>query len=411
MEKELRSAIKQFIHAEVNETPVAAKQDVFWQNLRNTGTELWLDTGDMEEAARNWTAEMTALTTNNTLLNAEIQKGIYDTLIKRARDLVSDFPLKQQVVEIAFILNGVHGLRLARRFGGFVSVELHTDTAHDLEAIYKYGMRYADICPEQFIIKVPFTATGLLGARQLHEKGVRINFTLEFSARQNLLVTAIAQPDFVNVFLGRIGAYIRDNKLGSGEGAGERAVLAAQQWVRKMAIQYGTNTRLIAASLRNAGQLESLAGTDVFTMPVKVAETGRTTLSGDFKPKVNEKYDVDLNERATGCQLEKLWEVNEKELMLVRDLADEMPCCSSALVEIATRAGCGDLFPSLSAEELAIIAADGKIPVHERWENRIRSGELAVDSLLTLAGLASFTHDQAQLDQRIASIISTQILS
>jgi transaldolase len=121
---------------------------------------------------------------------------------------------------------------------------------------------------------------------------------------------------------------------------------------------------------------------------------------------VHEKYTADLNEKAAGCHLEKLWEVDEKELMLVRDLADEMPCCGSTLVEIATRAGCGDLFPDMSPEDLAIIAADGKIPVHERWESRLRSGELAVDTLLSLAGLASFTHDQAQLDQRIASIIS-----
>ncbi len=171
MEKKLRSTIRDFILSGINESQSEFHPDPFWQNLKKTGTELWLDTGDIEEASKIWTSEMTALTTNNTLLNAEIQKGIYDDLILRARDILKDLPLKKQVIEIAFILNAHHGMRLARKFGAFVSVELHTDTAHDLEAIIEYGRRYAEINPKQFIVKVPYTATGLLGARSLHESG------------------------------------------------------------------------------------------------------------------------------------------------------------------------------------------------------------------------------------------------
>lgn len=407
MEKELRETIKQFVLSSVNESRINARPDAFWQNLRNTGTELWLDTGDAEEAARNWTAEMSALTTNNTLLNTEIQKGIYDKLILQARDLIKTLSPRQQVIEIAFILNAHHGLRLAQKFGGSVSVELHTDISNDLESIVKYGLRYAAINPGQFLVKVPYTAAGLLGARRLHERGVRVNLTLEFSARQNMLATAIAQPDYVNVFLGRIGAYCSENNLGSGKGVGERTVLSAQKWVRKMSLQYGLSTKLIAASLRNTSQLESLAGVDVYTMPVKVAAEGRSTLAGKFKSKLDETYPVDLNSNSEGMFIEKLWEVNEKELLLVRDLADDVPCSSNSLSEIARHGGCRDLFPELSAQDLEIIANDGKIPKHEHWKDRIRSGDLAIDTLLSLAGLASFAHDQAQLDSHIESIIAS----
>ena len=406
MEKELRSAIRQFILSGVNESRVESRHDTFWQNLRNTGTELWLDTGDMEEAARNWTDEMSALTTNNTLLNAEIQKGIYDTLILQARDLVREMTLRQQVVEIAFILNAHHGQRLAQKFGGFVSVELHTDTAHDLESMVKYGLRYAEINPQQFIVKVPYTASGLLGARILHDKGVKINFTLEFSARQNMLATAVAQPDYVNVFLGRVGAYCKENGLGSGNGVGERTVISARKWVNRMALQYGLSTKLIAASLRSASQLESLAGINVFTMPVKVAAEGRSTLSGNFSARLNENFPVDLDLGSENKFMEKLWEVNETEMMLVRDLVDELPCCGDTLIDIARKNGCSDMFPVLSEQDLSVIAADGKIPRHGHWSERIHSGELAVDTLLNLAGLASFARDQAQLDHRIESIIT-----
>ena len=63
------------------------------------------------------------------------------------------------------------------------------------------------------------------------------------------------------------------------------------------------------------------------------------------------------------------------------------------------------MFPSLSKEEKGFIASDGKIPVYSRWEQKIKEGKIAPDTLLTLAGLASFTEDQKKLDQRIQSII------
>ena len=200
---DLKGKIGEFLAKGINETLIKGKEDKFWQSLINAGTTLWLDTGDMEEAEANWTAEMSALTTNNTLLNNEIQKGIYDSFIEEAKGIVAELPEEERVKEIAFILNARHGLRLAKRFGGLVSVELHTDTANDMEAIVRYGMRFHEICPDNFIVKVPLTATGLLGARKLKDAGVKINFTLEFSARQNVLVTQITRPDYLNVFLGR----------------------------------------------------------------------------------------------------------------------------------------------------------------------------------------------------------------
>src|SRR6266571_882045 len=40
-----------------------------WDKLRSVGTDLWLDTGNLEEARSLWTREFTSLTTNNTLAN------------------------------------------------------------------------------------------------------------------------------------------------------------------------------------------------------------------------------------------------------------------------------------------------------------------------------------------------------
>jgi transaldolase len=402
---DLNTRISDFVWKNLNEKHVTGKKDPFWESLVNAGTELWLDTGDMEEAEANWSAEMSALTTNNTLLNNEIQKGIYDVFISESKSIVRDLPQEERVKEIAFILNARHGLRLAQRFGGYVSVELHTDTAYDIKAILKYGKRFHEICPEQFIVKVPYTPEGLIGARLLKDSGVKINFTLEFSARENVLVTRVARPDYLNVFLGRVGAYMINNKLGDGSGAGEMAVIASQNWVTGLSAENPWQTKLIAASLRSHNQLELLAGTDVFTMPPKVAATGHKELSGKFSSQIHNNYDVSIFESAANAHVEKFWEVDSKVLKFSARLASKIPATGSELVHIAHEEGCEDMFPSLSKEEKGFIASDGKIPLHSRWEKKISEGKIAPDTLLTLAGLASFTADQAMLDQRIKSII------
>jgi transaldolase len=402
---DLNTRISDYIWKNLNEKHINGKKDPFWESLRQAGTELWLDTGDMEEAEANWSAEMSALTTNNTLLNNEIQKGIYDIFISEAKHIVQELPLEDRVREIAFMLNSRHGLRLATKFGGNVSVELHTDTAHDIKAIEYYGKRYHEISPDQFIVKVPYTAEGLIGARKLKDAGVRVNLTLGFSARQNILVTRLSRPDYLNVFLGRIGAFMMDNKLGDGTGAGERAVISTQNWVTGLSAKNPWQSKLIAASLRNYNQLELLAGTDVFTMPPKVAAAGRKSLKGKFSSKTHENYEVSLYSSAGNARLERFWDVDDKILNLAELLSAKVPSTGAELINIAQNEGCEDMFPSLTKEEKKFIADDGKIPVFSRWAQKIKDGKIAPDTLLNLAGLASFAADQKKLDQRILSII------
>jgi transaldolase len=402
---DLNTRIDDFVWANLNEKHVNGKKDPFWESLRDAGTELWLDTGDIEEAEANWTAEMSALTTNNSLLNNEIQKGIYDIFIFEAKHLLNGLPIEKKVKEIAFILNARHALRLATKFGGYVSVELHTDTSHDIKAIEYYGRRFHEICPDHFIIKVPYTAEGLIGARHLKDTGVKVNFTLGFSARQNVIVTRTARPDYVNVFLGRIGAFISDNKLGDGSGAGERAVISSQNWATALSAKNPWQTKQIAASLRNYNQLELLAGTDVYTMPPKVAAAGRKSLSGKFSSRLHENYDINLYSSAEDAHIDKFWNVDDKVLNLAERFSAKLPSSGAELLRIAHDEGCEDMFPSLSKEEKAAIAQDGKIPVFSKWQQKIKDEKIAPDTLLTLAGLASFTADQAMLDQRILNII------
>lgn len=398
--------IRTYILKSVNEEKIKPAGDSFWKNLNNAGTEIWLDTGDMELASGLWTKEMSALTTNNTLLNNEIQKGIYDNLIPELRELVKNFSADEQVKEIAFILNAYHGLRLVKKFGGLVSVELHTDTADDIDAIVEYGKRYYDICPDHFLVKVPFTATGLLGARKLGEAGVRVNFTLEFSARFNVLVSLIARPSYCNVFMGRIAAYMIDNDLGDGKWVGEKAVISSQRWINKLTAEDQVKTKLIVASLREAEQLKSLAGVNVYTIPPAVAKNGRNTLDGIFDSQVNTDYKAEFNnDSEEKFRFDTIWAVKDEEIRFARYIDENVSATGEELSANARNMGCGDIFPDLFEEELKWIKVDGKIPKHSRWADRIAKGEIAVDTLLSLAGLATFAQDQEKLDQRIRSLI------
>jgi transaldolase len=194
--------------------------DDLWQRFRALGTELWLDSGNFDEVGQVWTREFTALTTNNTLLNQEVQRGTYDDLVMEAADLLSGFPDLTDgefVLEMAFILNATHALRLIERFDAYVSVEEHTGLAHDVELAVEYARRYYAVCPERFYVKIPFTPAGLLATRRARREGIPINHTLGFSARQNYVITRVAQPKFVNVFLGRLSSFIADNDLGNGD--------------------------------------------------------------------------------------------------------------------------------------------------------------------------------------------------
>ena len=385
------------------------ESDPFWQALRKTGTELWLDTGDMEAAAQLWSAEMSALTTNNTLLNKEIQKGIYDEFIKKADTLLRGLTLEQRVMEIAFILNARHGLKLVERFGGKVSVELHTDLAHDLQGILRFGKRFHEICPEHFIIKVPLTATGFLGAKALKDTGVPVNFTLGFSARHNYIAAVVAKPHYGNVFLGRLNSYIADNGLGTGTNVGEKATISSQRHLKELRNEGKTATKQIAASMRSGTQVQDLAGVDVFTMPTKVAGEAKQSLNvSQIKSRLEDTPEVEL---AAGVdpsevKLEKAFEVSDEVKRFAASVEKETPPSGEELINRAHETGCGDLFPILEEAELNYIAEDGKIPKHERWKKKIQKDEIAVDTLLNLAGLASFTADQAALDDRIKGLIS-----
>lgn len=393
------------------QTRAAFRTDPVWQALTEVGTALWLDTGDADAAAKLWTQEFVALTTNNTLLNKEVQKGIYDDVVPKVAKIVreqrtgiSDALLVQ---EIAFALNAVHGLMLVQKFDADVSVELHTNLAWDTDASYRYGKRFAAIEPNRFIVKVPLTPEGVFAARKLRNDGIRVNFTLGFSARENGLIATVARPNWVNVFMGRCNAFVADNGLGSGDDVGEKATLASQRLMREVSKEIGAEVRQIGASMRNGQQAIDLQGLDVYTMPTKVAQEYHDAApTGD---QVRDRTQNDPKVTLSGGRtpesehLDVLWRTDDTMAKAMAALRKESldAMDSDGLRTFLRDHGVGDLFPELSDDDRARIHKDGKIPKYAAWADRVKKGELAWDALLTESAIASFATDQAALDERI----------
>ncbi len=399
---------------------VAVKDDPEWRKVRDTGTRLWLDTGDIDEAGKLWNSSFDALTTNNTLLNKEIQKGIYDDLVAKAARVVLDAAPKigeqDLVLEIAFILNAHHALRLVDRFDANVSVELHTDLAGDVERTVAYGKRYFAICPERFYVKVPLTPAGYLSARKLAQAGVPLNFTLGFSARHNYVAALLTKPDFVNVFLGRLNSVVADNKLGDGRNVGEKATLATQRALLDLRKSGRTKTKLIAASIRSGPQIADLAGVDVFTMPTKAAAEYRAKPQAKVTSQVATDPDVPLAPGVAFAQFngETLWAVPPRFQDAVEDLLRKNLdfLKPDDLQTHFEKAGFGDFLPRWSAADIQTALKDGKIPVYATWKDRLASGKIGLDALMNLSALYSFATDQKALDDRIRSLLKTaKILS
>ncbi len=384
--------------------------DPLLARLKELGTELWIDTGELELAQSIWKNELTALTTNNTLANQVVQSGVMDDVIQetvdKLQEAASGLSREELVMEIGFVINCRIALRLVEAFKVKVSVELHPSISRDIEKSVEYGRRYYAVCPEYFTVKVPLTPEGLLATRRIRQGNIPVNFTLGFSARQNYLAARLSNPNYVNVFLGRLNAVVADNSAGSGEWVGEKVTLHTQSALNEVRDNHAdVKTRLIAASIRNGDQVATLAGMDVHTIPPKAMkefqESGRTpdqiqkTEGTSLNPSVDSAH-------GWSSRVAALWEVEGDfrqavDRLMARNDLDQLS--GEDLTQFCKESGL-DLFHPFSRQDLEKIQGDGKIPKLTDWPATI-----ALDDLMTHSALQSFTKDQNALDARIESFL------
>nr|WP_319391550.1 fructose-6-phosphate aldolase [uncultured Cohaesibacter sp.] len=107
-------------------------------------------------------------------------------------------------------------------------------------------------------IKVPLTIDGLKTCKALTDNGHMVNVTLCFSANQALLA-AKAGATFISPFIGRLDDLNIDG-------------MELIEDIRTIYDNYGFETEILAASIRNANHVKdcALAGADVATIPPSV---------------------------------------------------------------------------------------------------------------------------------------------
>jgi transaldolase len=410
--KDLSETVHRIAFKEINSGQPSKQyqSDPLLARLKELGTELWIDTGELELAQSIWKNELTALTTNNTLANQVVQSGVMDDVIQETvnqlGEAASGLSREELVMEVGFVINCRIALRLVEAFKVKVSVELHPSISRDIEKSVQYGKRYFAVCPEYFIVKVPLTPEGLLATRRIRQENIPVNFTLGFSARQNYFAARLSNPNYVNVFLGRLNAVVSDNSAGSGEWVGEKVTLHTQNAIKEVRNKHAdVNTQLIAASIRNGDQVATLAGLDVHTIPPKAMkefqESGRTpdqikkTDGTALNPSVDSAH-------SWSARVADLWEMNDGFEKAVDDLmarSDLEQLSGEDLMQFCNKNGL-DLFHPFSQQDLQKIQDDGKIPKLSDW-----SGSIALDDLMTQSALQSFTKDQNALDARIQSFL------
>ena len=207
--------------------------------------------------------------------------------------------------------------------------------------------------------------------------------------------------------MGRLGAYVAGEGLGDGKWVGERAHMASQAAVRELRERLGAPTRQIAASMRNGEQVQTLAGSDVYTMPIAVAEgfLASDPTAADLANVTDADYQPEwadgVDPQAEG--LNDLWNITPA-FRQAADAISALPIddlSAEVIVKTLQDAGCGAVFPKLNPAELQRLIAEGKAPIRETWKADFATGRYGLDALFTLGGLHAFAQDQAALDARI----------
>ena len=142
---------------------------------------------------------------------------------------------------------------LARMALGAGARELHLQVyAGDTPAMVREGHALAELDPQRVVVKIPATPAGYAAAAQLAADRVRVTLTAVYTVRQAILAASVGAA-YIAVYVGRMGD----------AGLDALALVAAMQ--RTLDAQH-TPVAILAASIRDAAEIEALAAAGVATV-------------------------------------------------------------------------------------------------------------------------------------------------
>jgi len=230
------------------------------------------DTGDMD-AIRAF--KPTDCTTNPTLILKAAQMEGYRHLVDEA--IVWGRSRKALTSQVTDRLAVNFGAELTKIVPGRVSTETDADLSFDVAGlvdkarslIKDYESR--GVGRERILIKLASTWEGIQAAAQLQKEGIDCNMTLLFSLAQ-AAASARAGAFLISPFVGRILDWHSKAEGKTFSAAEDPGVLSVQR-IYAYYKAHDIQTVVMAASFRNLGEIEALAGCDRLTISPQFLES------------------------------------------------------------------------------------------------------------------------------------------
>jgi transaldolase len=395
--------------------------------LRRAGTShVYADTADAEELRRvvavaggGILAEIDGNTVNQPLARRVLDRYLTgDRIAASARELrehsrgVSPAAL---LPHLYTLVSGWIGRDFANAFASGraweVSLQLHMGALTDPGTAKALAGTLRTLAPSCFV-KVPFRPhepQSLLIARDLEAKGIPVNFTSTFSARQVVAAALLANVTRTNIFMGRHNQGFHAALLG------EHVTLEAQRALRRLRREAGVKTQLIVASIREWQTFVRLAGCDAFTAPCGVlseflrqSDVAPEALPSQLETSYEDRLGIgDDAIRAVGRErIARLWRVEPEFVEFLTDYAASAEYRrigqGDRLRHRFENAGFGDFFEAPGIHEWQILKKsklpDLSAPPAER---------LALDTHMSLLADGDFVNQQDAIDAALLGCIAT----
>ncbi|RDI88477.1 hypothetical protein Vi05172_g1531 [Venturia inaequalis] len=242
--------------------------------LRNANSVVVADTADFSEIACFKPSEGT---TNPSIIYQAALLPKYANIVQRSvaytRGLDASLSTSERLDRAAEHLAVEFGVEIYKLTGGIsteVDVTLSFNTSATVDAALRVIELYKqhDVPKEAVRIKIAATWEGIQAARILEEKhGVSVLVTVVLGLVQ-AIAAAEAGASCIAPYVGPIGDWHKVNALaaqksGTDVHVGVEKAKEMQNYLRK----FGYKTKVMGAGFQSTGQVTSLAGMDLFTIP------------------------------------------------------------------------------------------------------------------------------------------------
>src|SRR5260370_2463746 len=232
-------------------------------------TKVVADTGDF--ATLKEYAPQDA-TTNPSLIFKAAQMAGYKNLVERAiadnrKSGAAGETLLGQIMDELLVLFGLEILKIVP---GRVSTETDADLSFDTAGLINKAHRFIELYQrngigrERVLIKIASPWEGIRAAETLQKEGINCNMTLLFSLPQ-AVACAEAKARLISPFVGRILDWYKKSAGKDFAPAEDPGVLSVKE-IYAYYKKFGHDTEVMAASFRNKGQIQELAGCDALTI-------------------------------------------------------------------------------------------------------------------------------------------------